>query len=42
VAAAPAAESAGLIQGKLPLPDADVDVWIDPQWQRRQRLNPPA
>jgi choline dehydrogenase len=37
-----AEKAADLILGKTPLPDADVDVWIDPQWQQRQRLNPPA
>jgi choline dehydrogenase len=37
-----AEKAADLILGKTPLPDADVAVWIDPQWQQRQRLNPPA
>jgi choline dehydrogenase len=37
-----AEKAADLILGKTPLPDADVDVWIDPQWQRLPRLNPPV
>jgi choline dehydrogenase len=37
-----AEKAADIILGKKPLPDAGVDVWIDPQWQQQQRLNPPA
>jgi choline dehydrogenase len=37
-----AEKAADLILGKAPLPDAGVDVWIDPQWQQQQRLNPPV
>ncbi|MCP8688544.1 choline dehydrogenase [Marinobacterium sedimentorum] len=37
-----AEKAADLILGKAPLPDAGVDVWIDPQWQQHQRLNPPV
>nr|WP_067290621.1 choline dehydrogenase [Marinobacterium profundum] len=37
-----AEKAADIILGKAPLPDAGVDVWIDPQWQQQQRLNPPA
>ncbi|WP_255853102.1 hypothetical protein [Marinobacterium rhizophilum] len=37
-----AEKAADLILGKNPLPDAGVDVWIDPQWQQQQRLNPPT
>ena len=33
-----AEKAADLILGKDPLPKADVSVWIDPEWQQRQRL----
>ncbi|MDX2421044.1 MAG: choline dehydrogenase [Amphritea sp.] len=33
-----AEKAADLILGKQPLPAAHVDVWIDDQWQNRQRL----
>jgi choline dehydrogenase len=36
-----AEKAADMILGKQPLPDAGVDVWIDPQWQQRQRIGKP-
>lgn len=32
-----AEKAADMILGQAPLPPADVDVWIDPDWQQRQR-----
>lgn len=36
-----AEKAADMILGKTPLPKADVDVWIDPDWQQKQRLKAP-
>ncbi|SFG19584.1 choline dehydrogenase [Neptunomonas qingdaonensis] len=36
-----AEKAADMILGKQPLPDAGVEVWIDPDWQQRQRLGSP-
>ena len=36
-----AEKAADMILGKEALADANVDVWIDEQWQERQRLNAP-
>ena len=36
-----AEKAADMILGKQPLADAGVEVWIDPDWQQRQRLNSP-
>ncbi|MEH6580017.1 MAG: choline dehydrogenase [Amphritea sp.] len=36
-----AEKAADMILGKQPLPDAGVDVWIDPEWQQRQRIGKP-
>ncbi len=36
-----AEKAADMILGKPALPDANVDVWIDEQWQERQRLSAP-
>lgn len=36
-----AEKAADLILGETPLPAADADVWIDPQWQQRQRSGTP-
>ncbi|WP_293266987.1 choline dehydrogenase [Neptunomonas sp.] len=36
-----AEKAADMILGKQALPDADVDVWIDPNWQQSQRLGSP-
>ncbi len=33
-----AEKAADLILGHQPLPKTDVPVWIDPQWQQRQRI----
>ena len=36
-----AEKAADMILGNQSLPDADVDVWIDPEWQQRQRIGKP-
>lgn len=36
-----AERAADLILGRGPLPAAGVPVWIDPEWEGRQRLNAP-
>ncbi|WP_271271458.1 choline dehydrogenase [Aliamphritea hakodatensis] len=36
-----AEKAADMILGKAALPDANVDVWIDEQWQERQRIGTP-
>ena len=36
-----AEKAADMILGKPALPDANVDVWIDEQWQERQRIGAP-
>ncbi|NVK42168.1 MAG: choline dehydrogenase, partial [Oceanospirillaceae bacterium] len=36
-----AERAADLILDRAPLPAAGVPVWIDPEWESRQRLNPP-
>ncbi|OMH39297.1 choline dehydrogenase [Motiliproteus sp. MSK22-1] len=33
-----AEKAADMILGKAPLPEANVAVWIDPEWQQRQRI----
>jgi len=37
-----AERAADLILGRRSLPAAGVPVWIDPEWQTRQRLKPPS
>lgn len=37
-----AEKAADLVLGKTPLPAADVDGWIDPQWRERQRPGSPT
>ena len=37
-----AEKAADLVLGKAPLPAADVDAWIDPQWRERQRPGSPT
>ena len=37
-----AEKAADLVLGKAPLPAADVDGWIDPQWRERQRPGSPT
>lgn len=34
--------AADLILGREPLPASNADVWIDPNWETRQRLNDPV
>lgn len=36
-----AEKAADIILEKPPLPELDVDVWIDPEWQNRQRSGIP-
>jgi choline dehydrogenase len=37
-----AEKAADIILGRTPLAPANVDPWIDPEWQNRQRQNPPV
>lgn len=37
-----AEKAADIILGKEPLAPSDVTPWIDPEWQHRQRKNPPV
>jgi choline dehydrogenase len=36
-----AEKAADLVLGKSPLPRAEVDTWLDPEWQQRQRPGTP-
>jgi choline dehydrogenase len=37
-----AERAADLILGRQPLPAAKVPVWIDTEWEQKQRISSPA